>query len=145
MKDLNYASDIEVSKHQPLIRHFLFGLTTISFFTISFFSIQDLILKKPLFQSNIIYFIIFVVALASIWATIIINLSKYSDIKKIIQYSEGQEARLNVKNQTFNYTKTVWIYPLVSFIYFIILIIFLIIVNHKCFILKNNISYYYNF
>ena len=142
MKDYN----IEMDRNKPIIRHVIFMLTTLLFLIASFFSISDIYSKRPLLESNIIYFIVYMLALGLIFTTIIMNMYKYSQIKQEIKAINEQDNALKAPGERPVYTKTVWIYPIVSLIYFIILIMFLIIINHKCGILKNNISsYYYEF
>ena len=134
--------DIEATSSFPVVRHIVFAVTTVFFLVISFYSIQDMNLKRALLDSNLIYFIMIMLAFVFIFSTIIINLYKYNEIKKSIKYLNDQNELNDRPMENYVYTKTLWIYPLVSFIYFIILIIFLIIINHKCAILKNTL---YNF
>jgi hypothetical protein len=141
MSDLNFMlkdTDVEANKQKVTIRHMIFGLTTLLFIVITVFSIQDFFFVKKMQFSNIIYFLSFMFSIGLILATMIINLSKYSEIKKNIKFINEQNILRNSPPETFIYSKTLWIYPIVSFVYFIIIITYLIMLNHKCSIIKNN-------
>jgi hypothetical protein len=136
----NPEYEIEANSTNPPIRHILFAVTTVFFLVISFYSIQDMNFKKALLDSNLIYFIMTMLAFISIFTTIIGNIYKYNEIKESIKYLNDQNELNDRPKEKYVYTKTLWVYPLVAFIYFIILIIFLIIINHKCAIFKNTLS-----
>ena len=141
MSDLNFLikdTDVETSKDKVAIRHTIFGFTTLIFLVITIFSIQDFFFEKKIQSSNIIYLVSFIVLIGLILATILINLLKYFKIQKTIKNINDQNILNNNPSETFIYSNTLWIYPIVSFIYFIIIIIYLIMLNHKCSIIKNN-------
>ena len=140
--DLTYTDkDIEFGLPKPSIRHAIFAFTTVFFLVLTYYSIQDIYNKKTLLESNLTYFIVAMIGFGLIFTTLIMNLYRYNQIKtKIKDFNDENKLLYNIPKQNFVYTKTVWIYPLIAFIYFIILVIFFIIINHRCAILKNNIS-----
>ncbi len=140
------GKDVEhEARTKVILRHMLFGFTTALFLLLIVFTIQDLLTKKV--QSNLLFFTLFMVVISGCVANIIINLTRYKEILDRIKILDETSKMFNNPPEKYIYTKTLFIYPIISFIFILLLIIILIIFNHRCAIKLNNIhssyaSYY---
>ena len=114
------------TQNESLIKYVLFAVASIFFLCVTFLTIQDLIYGIQ--KNNILFFILYLISIGVITANIIINLSNYKQIRdKIDKVNASALATNEIK-----YSNTIWIFPLICFIYFVLLIFYLILLFHKC-------------
>ncbi len=141
---INYMKQGDVEEHDTLwvVRISAFAASTLFFISILVFSIQDILYSKNFIKTNLTFFILIVLGFVSIGTSIIMNLAKLNEIKTGIDYINKKNELLNIEPENFSYSKTLWIFPLVSFIYGCIFIVSLIVLNYKCNIINTFNDYY---
>ncbi len=131
MVNLMKKGDVEEQDEKYLTRVLFFAASSGTFIFTLAWSIYNLIL--PSTKSNILFFILLMISIIASVGSILTNMSVYYNIVNAIKNANDKLKLLNIQQENeYTYSKTLWVFPLVSFIYLFIYLVMLIVFNHRC-------------
>jgi hypothetical protein len=124
---------LEVDQRNFNIRIISFVASTVFFIILLIISLTSVIVLKNTSIQNIIMFIVIFLGISASMLSIIFNLDSYSQIQNKIKGINDNLDKLNLPHETsIKATKTMLIFPIVSFSYICCTFAVLIILNLKC-------------